>query len=506
MTPKWQSENEKNLGPSEDKARKYERLRAWYLAHLRKSNLVGDIASGVTPATLIKRDREALEMLIAESAPGPQSNPSASSFATRLDRPYFKPALLIIIANGLGALWVLFGSGSSLTTEWAPKFGLAILFVLSSILLVILAKSFYRTQVTLQAVTQREQVIADYAYEAFWSIDADYNFLAINPAFERVLGTQNFRYLNKSLFAAVPKDEHERLKQRLQKAQESKQVQKFETQMLRDDGSVVDLELTAEYSISDSSFYCVAVDISPRKEVERLKEQLMAMLSHDLKTPLSSLRFSLALLASSTYGDLNEEGQNILKIGENNVTRLIDLINQLLELHKLDAHQLQLSLKDVRVSEIIQPALEAIESYAEQKQIDVTIVADDICVRADKDRMLQVLINLISNAIKYSPARSEIVLSVKKLQGDWLAEFRVTDSGPGIAKEHRQFVFDRFYRVVSEDGKSEEGTGLGLAICKAIVEAHGGKIDVEGGPPGGASFYCHIPAVKDKSKIEAESV
>ena len=282
------------------------------------------------------------------------------------------------------------------------------------------------------------------------------------------------------------------------KAQESKQVQKFETQMLRGDGSLVDLELTAEFSPSDDAFYCVAVDISQRKEVERLKEQLMAMLSHDLKTPLSSLRFSLALLGSSTYGELTEEGQSVLQVGENNVTRLIDLINQLLDLHKLDAHQLKLSLKDVPVSEIIQPALEAIESLAEQKNVDVTIEAEEISVRADKDRMLQVLINLLSNAIKYSPANGEVLLTVKKLKGDWLAEFRVKDSGPGIAKAHRQLVFDRFYRVASEDGNTEEGTGLGLAISKAIIEAHGGKIDVESEPPNGSSFYCHIPAVKNK--------
>jgi PAS domain S-box-containing protein len=504
MIPSSQSEYEQNRDSSEDSGTKYERLRAWYLAHLRKSNLVGDIASGVTPATLIKRDREVLEMLIAESEPVERSQSGAitdsNSLAARFARPYFKTVVLINVANALGAFWLLSGFGNSITYDWTPRFGLAILLVLSGIFLAILAKQFYRSEVTLHAVTQREQAIADYAYEAFWSIDADYDFVAINPAFERLLGTQNFRHLQKSLFSVVPKDEHERLKLRLSAAKDSKQVQAFETQMLKDDGSVVDLELTAEYSISDAMFYCVAVDISPRKEVERLKEQLMAMLSHDLKTPLSSLRFSLALLGNSTYGNLNEEGQNALKIGENNVTRLIDLINQLLDLHRLDAHQLKLTLMDVSVSEIIQPALEAIESYAEQRQIDINIVAEEIYVRADRERMLQVLINLLSNAIKYSPPESEVVLTVKKLPGDWLAEFRVTDSGPGIAKAHRQLVFDRFYRVPKEDGNSQEGTGLGLAICKAIVEAHGGKIDVEGDPPGGASFYCHIPAVKIKSK------
>jgi PAS domain S-box-containing protein len=446
-------------------------------------------------------------MLIAESEvversdsdSNTASKTDANSFAARFTRPYFKSVVLLSIANILGTFWLLSSMGSSVSSDWAPRFALAISLVLSAIFLALLAKQFHRSEVTLQAVTQREQAIADYAYEAFWSIDSDYNFIAINPAFERLLGTQNFRHLQKSLFNVVPRDEQERLKLRLSAAKDSKQVQKFETQMVKDDGSVVDIELTAEYSISDATFYCVAVDISPRKEVERMKEQLMAMLSHDLKTPLSSLRFSLALLGNSTYGNLNEEGQNALKIGESNVTRLIDLINQLLDLHKLDEHQLKLTLTDVSVSDIIRPSLEAIEKYAEQKQININIVADEISVRADRERMIQVLINLLSNAIKYSPPTSEVFLSVKKLPGDWLAEFRVTDAGPGIAKEHKQLVFDRFYRVPKEAGNSEEGTGLGLSICKAIVEAHGGKIDIEGDPPG-ASFYCHIPAAKNKSK------
>ena len=144
------------------------------------------------------------------------------------------------------------------------------------------------------------------------------------------------------------------------------------------------------------------------------------------------------------------------------------------------------------------PAQAAVESIAEHKNIELTIIAEDITVRADKDRMVQVLVNLLSNAIKYSPPDREVVLSIKKLPGNWLAEFRVDDSGPGIANEHRQLVFDRFYRVISE-GKVEEGTGLGLAISKAIVEAHGGKIDIESSVIGGSSFYCHIPVVKNKT-------
>jgi PAS domain S-box-containing protein len=491
--------------PAENTAQSYERLRAWYLAHLRKSQLVSDITSGVTPATLMKRDREALEQLIAES-PSPKLAVASSAPAPKVDRPFINLLALMVSANAVALACLLFGTRYALNDDVIIKLGLGLLLLLTSILAVALAKAFYRTHLTLEAVTQREQVIADFALESFWSFDTAYNFVAVSPATERLLGVSTFRLLNKSLFSVVPKEEEDRLRQFFAAAKNSKDLKNFgraakiETQVLRDDGTLVDIEVSAEYSLSDAAFYCVAANISERKDVERLKEQLMAMLSHDLKTPLSSLKFSLALLGTSASGELTAEGRNILKVGENNVVRLINLINQLLDLHKLDARQLQLTLKDVRVSEIIQPALEAIESYADQKQIEVLIEAEEVTIRADQDRMLQVVINLLSNAIKYSPAETKIILSVKTLPGNWLAEIRVSDSGPGIAKEHRQAVFDRFYRIAAKDGQGEEGTGLGLAICKAIVEAHGGKIDVESEPGKGASFYCHVPMIADKAR------
>ena len=502
MTPSEAQDPKLEHDKSANKAKDYERLRAWYLAHLRKSQLVGDIAGDVTPATLIKRDREALEKLISETAPAVQAERASNkAVGPKPERPYQKTTLMLGVANAAAAIWLVCGLFPLLSTDFPQRLAVATLLVLSLIFVVLLSKALQQAQNKYQAVTLREQVIADYAYEAFWSIDDNFDFIAINLAGERLLGTR-YQFMNKSFYAAVPKGEHTRIAQFFAKAKQLKQTQKFETQMLKNDGSTVDVELSAEYSVSDLNFYCVAMDISGRKEVERIKEQLMAMLSHDLKTPLSSLKFSLALLSSPEYGQLSREGENVRRIGENNVERLIQLINQLLDLHKLDAHQLKLTLKDVPVSEIIRPALEAIESIAEQKNIEVVIKAEEITVCADKDRMLQVLINLISNAIKYSPPNTQIVLAVKKLQGEWLAEFRVSDAGPGIAKEHRQLVFDRFYRIVSEDGKTEEGTGLGLAICKAIVEAHGGKIDVENNQPRGSSFFCHIPAVKDRKTAE----
>jgi PAS domain S-box-containing protein len=477
---------------SSEQDHNYERLRAWYLAHLRKSQLADEVAGDMTPATLIKRDREALELLIADdSALTPQTNLASERQPLKLN-----PAILIVFVNIIVASWFLFAPVIGL--DFSVRLAIAILLVLSNLIINDSMRKANQSEVTLNAVSQREKDIADYAYEAFWSLDEDFEYVASNQAFERLTGNPSYLILGRSFLQAVPLYEQERFKQYLSQVKLSQKPQKYETQILQAGGALVDLELTAEYSSFDATYYCLALDITARKNVDRLKEQLMAMLSHDLKTPLASLQFALALLSSAKYGTLNEKGDELVHVSEKNVGRLISLINQMLDLHKLDSQQLTLALKDVPVAEIIQPALEAIESYAEEKQMEITINAEDFCVRADKERMHQVLINLLSNAIKYSPSGSEIVLSVKKLPGDWLAEFRVSDCGAGILPEHRQRVFDRFYRVTSEDGAEQEGTGLGLAICKIVVEAHGGKIDVESNSPQGSSFYCHIPMVKIK--------
>ena len=497
MTHSDQSESNAALGGTGNANQNYERLRAWYLAHLRKSQLVSDIASGVTPATLIKRDREALEILIADSTPDRQLHVKSDSLAVAdNDASYRKnlnPVTLIYFVNVAVSVWLLTGIGLPFTTDFTFRLAIAILLILSTVLLRMRTVKLVAAKASLSAVTQRELDIADYSQEAFFSLDASRNIVAVSPAFERLLSTPSYFCLGKSIYDLVPLRERERLKQCLSRDQQSKEVEKIETQISRHGGTVVDIELTVEYSSSDEIFYCRAFDITARKDVERLKEQLMDMLSHDLKTPLSSLRFTLALLSSREYGDLNSEGQSLVKTGESSASRLIDLINQLLDLHKLDAHQLQLSLADVNVSEIFQPALESIEKSAEQKEMTVIISAEDVFVRGDRDRLVQVLINLLSNAIKYSPEQTDITLDIKKLPGGFLTEFRVTDAGCGVTVEHRDLVFDRFYRVKAGETNSIEGTGLGLAICKAIIDAHGGTIAVDANMPAGASFYFHIP-------------
>jgi PAS domain S-box-containing protein len=478
-----------------------ERLRSWYLARLRKAALQAQAGSDLTPATLVRTDRDALEKLIAEPARTSSSEPKLDAKAKFTDAAPLTFSIALVAINALLFVWILFDEPCSAALLPIARMFFLILLVLSSGAAIFLSRLLAHRKATLAALAERERAIAESTMDAFWSLGADFRFISVSPTTRRLLGYQVLDLAPMNLFALLTPPEQERVQQALNAAKSRRDAAKIETQIKNKSGALTDIELSIEYSLHEATYYCLLSDISERKQVERLKDQLTAMLSHDLRTPLTSLQFSLALLLKDNGGRLTDDGLTIVKTGQNNVERLIKLINQLLDLYSLEAKQLKLYSRSIEASVIIQNTLEAIESYAEKKNIDIRVEADELLLQADPDRLTQVLVNLVSNAIKYSPDGGDILLSVHRLPASATVEVRVTDSGPGIAEEHKNSVFDRFYQIESSSPKTasqknEASTGLGLAICKAIIEAHGGTIDVDCTPGKGASFWFRIPAAR----------
>jgi signal transduction histidine kinase len=229
--------------------------------------------------------------------------------------------------------------------------------------------------------------------------------------------------------------------------------------------------------------------------VARLKDQLTDMLSHDVRSPLTALEFSLALLLKESAGSLTDDGEQIVKTAQRNVTNLITLINQLLDLYKLDASRLQLNVRPTPLSSLIRSTLEVAERLAEAKAIDIEVEApDEVLVEADADRVTQCLVNLVANAIKYSPENSTVIIRGKR-EAEKMVEIRISDQGPGIAPEHQECIFDRFYMAGPEHTGS---TGLGLAITKLIIEAHGGTLGIDSSAGAGSSFWIKLPCLEPR--------
>ncbi len=231
-----------------------------------------------------------------------------------------------------------------------------------------------------------------------------------------------------------------------------------------------------------------------KEEVERaskFKDQFLSTMSHELRTPLNAVLGFSDLLTEERYGPLNDRQKRYLNHIHTGGKHLLTLINDILDLSKIEAGRLQLAVENVRVSSTLAEAIDTMRSLADKKsQILVQQGGADLSVRADSTRFKQVLMNLIGNAIKFTPENGRIELAARQV-GD-MVRVDVRDSGPGIPPEEQKRIFEAFYRLRNSE-KAAEGTGLGLAITQRLVELHGGQLGIESQPGSGSCFYFTLP-------------
>ncbi|MCB9469377.1 MAG: PAS domain-containing sensor histidine kinase [Candidatus Obscuribacterales bacterium] len=251
------------------------------------------------------------------------------------------------------------------------------------------------------------------------------------------------------------------------------------------------------YESTEGERLLIAVeDIAERVELEERKQQFVSMVSHDLRTPLTSIRGFLTLLKEGCLDLEGETGVRRVGQAERTVERLIVLVNDLLDIEKIESGRMELDLIACDPVLLSREAIATLKSLAEEKNVEIELVLRDdfkALALADEERGIQVLINLLSNAVKFSPEGSSVILQL--VDGLKEIEFRVIDRGRGVPEDKREIIFDRFRQVESSDGRRGKGTGLGLPICKTIVEAHGGSIGVGGSEVEGATFWFTIPKV-----------
>ena len=228
------------------------------------------------------------------------------------------------------------------------------------------------------------------------------------------------------------------------------------------------------------------------QKVERLKNGFLSTVSHELRTPLTSIRGSLGLLASGAGGTLSAEGVEVVAIAERNAVRLITLINDILDIERLETGTIELQFAQVPVESILRRAMESLTTAGHSHDITVDTPNVSSTIWADADRIVQVLVNLLSNAVKFSPPAGVVTIGVG-LRDSWV-EFRITDRGRGVPAAHRRMIFERFRQVETSDAREKGGAGLGLAICKSIIEQHGGTIGVESEEGSGSTFWFRVAA------------
>ncbi|MEA2490695.1 MAG: hypothetical protein QOH21_2487, partial [Acidobacteriota bacterium] len=232
-------------------------------------------------------------------------------------------------------------------------------------------------------------------------------------------------------------------------------------------------------------------DITERRAVERMKDEFVSVVSHELRTPLTSIRGALGLIAGGRVGELPERARRMIDIAVSNTDRLVRLINDILDIERMESGRITLTRQFCDAGDLIDEAVEMMLPLAFRAGIGLEALACDTTIFADSDRIVQTITNLISNAIKFSEPSTRVLVTATEVDGT--VQFEVQDQGRGIPESKLESIFERFQQVDASDSREKGGSGLGLAICKSIVGQHGGKIWCESEVGRGSSFRFTVP-------------
>ena len=239
----------------------------------------------------------------------------------------------------------------------------------------------------------------------------------------------------------------------------------------------------------------IGEDITEKHRLEQIKSEFLSVVSHELKTPLTTIQASLSLLSEKIIAPASEDGETLIKLATDGMDRLVRLVNDIFDGERLQSGKFYLKKSDCHAQKIMTDAIAQVQELAKKADIKINVSPNSYALHADSDRLIQVLINLLGNAIKFSPPSSTIDVSVEQ-QTSYLL-FTVRDRGRGIPSHKLEIIFERFKQIDSSDVREKEGAGLGLAISKEIVEQHGGKIWVESSVGKGSNFYFTVAHLRD---------
>jgi two-component system sensor histidine kinase VicK len=288
----------------------------------------------------------------------------------------------------------------------------------------------------------------------------------------------------------------------------------------RQDGIAIPVDYSASPLLEEGRISGMVVafqDISERRRLERMKDEFISTVGHELRTPLTSLRASMGLISSGALDKRLDKRKQMFDVAIGNLDRLVRLVNDILDFESIDKGRLALDCEPVMAADLLKQAADEAQGPATAARIEIQIDAKQERVLADQPRILRVINELVTNAIKFSPPDTDIRLSAHPAEArppgsdpgsdPGLAEicFTVKDQGRGIAPEKLEKIFDRFQQGDASDTRTSGGTGLGLALCRSIVEQHGGRMWAESTPEKGSLFMFTLPSAPENLNLPAET-
>lgn len=330
----------------------------------------------------------------------------------------------------------------------------------------------------------------------------DGSVIHLNASWLRTLGYSRDELMRMTIFDLVTLETRDTCKSAVEKAISTGSLDKVELEFRARDGHVVlgEGSIHCRYGIAGVE-YCNAIfqDVTKRREVDRMKNEFISVVSHELRTPLTSIRGSLGLLSGGALRRDPDKGERMLDIALKNTERLVRLINDILDIEKIESGKIALDIQPIDAADLVMQATATMHAMAESSKVRLEVRPIRGTVYADRDRMLQTLTNLLSNAIKFSPPESRISVISERRGAGLLV--RVRDQGRGIPSHKLQSIFERFQQVDASDSRDKGGTGLGLAICRSIVQQHGGAIWVDSIEGKGSEFFVLLPRFQPETNI-----
>lgn len=342
----------------------------------------------------------------------------------------------------------------------------------------------------IELALQRERAAIENAADLIVTLNSKVCFESINPFALRMLGYEPKELLGQPVSIIAQPEQSFQIEEYVRSAINANELKRFEAKIKTRDGKLIDTTWSCIWSEREQKLFCIAHDITEEKAIETLKQDFADMISHDLRSPLMAMSNSLVLLERGVKGELSDNAKARVQTASKKVESLIALVNDLLDFQKLKAGRMELNTSHECLGTIVREAADLLAENARRKNIEILLPEGEFKIDLDKNKIMQVVINLMSNAIKFSKESSKVIVEVQDADDSNFSIFSISDCGPGVAEEYRTRIFEPFEQAPSMH--ANEGTGLGLAICKLIVEAHGGKIWVEP-KSNGSVFKFELP-------------
>ena len=386
---------------------------------------------------------------------------------------------------------------------------MATLEIVSSSLGQMLARS--REQDRVEELHRTQQILLDTIEDGICGADRSGIVTLVNPAAGRLLGASPELLAGSSVHDLL----HGNMPGRKRCAEDCALLRALtrnlsasaEITIYRKDGRSYPAEFSLTPILEQGRFSGTVLsfrDISQRFALDRMKDEFVSTVSHELRTPLTSIRGALGLLSAGLLGTVTEKAANLLRIALSNSDRLVRLINDILDLERIQSGREPLTFRPIALGEIVRQAIDGMQPVADAAGVQLIHDAKMVPLSADPDRLLQVLTNLLSNAVKFSPEGATVSVTIR--EGSSGVTMSVIDQGRGIPADKLESIFDRFQQVDASDSRQKGGSGLGLAICRTIVQQHGGRIWAERNPVCGSTFRVTLPFQQRTASTEAPTV